>query len=50
MRSYDISADGQRFLVLLTRENDSDPESATPQLVLVQHWFDELARLAPVAR
>lgn len=41
---YDVTADGQRFLMLRPVEDTS----STPQLVLVQNWFEELKRLVPV--
>jgi eukaryotic-like serine/threonine-protein kinase len=45
-RMYDVSADGQRFLMLKeTREADERPPSA--RIILVQHWFEELKRLVP---
>jgi Tol biopolymer transport system component len=40
-RTYDISPDGQRFLLI-------KPETATPpSIVVVQNWFEELKRLVP---
>jgi serine/threonine-protein kinase len=39
-RSYDVSADGERFLMI----KDTAPP---PSLVVVQHWDQELKRLAP---
>jgi hypothetical protein len=42
-RSYDVSPDGRRFLLTLTKEA---PASLAPaQMILVQHWFEELRRL-----
>ena len=41
-RSYDVSIDGQRFLMIKGPGAD-----ATPALILVQHWDAELKRLAP---
>jgi serine/threonine-protein kinase len=39
-RHYDVSADGQRFLMLKFATGDAD---ATPvSMVLVEHWFEEL--------
>jgi serine/threonine-protein kinase len=43
-RSYDISPDGQRFLVL---KPASDPNTPPPQLIVVQHFDEELKRLVP---
>jgi len=47
-REYDAASDG-RFLVI--RFDDGTRESATtvlPEIVLVQHWVEELQRLVPV--
>ena len=43
-RTYDISRDGQRFLVVKTA---SDPNVAPPQIIVVQHFDEELKRLVP---
>ena len=40
-RTYDVSVDGQRFLMLKDTVGDG-----VPQLVVVQHWADHLDRLA----
>jgi len=42
-RTYDVSVDGRRFLVIKRSAN----EAAAPQLIVVQHWFEELKRLVP---
>ena len=48
-RSYDISADGNRFLMV--KVPVSTGQSGTPPaIVVVQHWFDELQRLVPAKR
>jgi hypothetical protein len=39
-RSYDVSADGQRFLML--KEN-----ATPPSLIVVEHWFEELKARVP---
>ena len=44
-RNYDISADGQRFLMLKPRAND--PTAVVPQIVVVEHFDEELRRLVP---
>ena len=41
-----MSADGQRFLMI--KEADSEEIAAAPQIIVVQHWFDELRHLVPV--
>ena len=43
-RNYDVSSDGQRFLML--KPPPFDPATA-PQIVMVQGWFEELKRLVP---
>jgi serine/threonine-protein kinase len=43
-RNYDVSQDGQRFLVVKT---PNDPNVAPPQVVVVQHFDEELKRLVP---
>jgi len=39
---YDVSADGQRFLML--DEGEDGTASATTQVVVVQNWLEELKR------
>ena len=40
-RHYDVSADGQRFLML--KPTDTGEPNATPlSMVVVEHWFEEL--------
>jgi len=43
---YDVSPDGQRFLML------KPAETAAPgtQIVVVQNWFEELKRLVPTGK
>jgi hypothetical protein len=44
-RNYDVAPDGRRFLLALNKEA---PASLPPaQMILVQHWFEELKRLVP---
>ena len=43
-RSYDVSPDGQRFLML---KPANEPNAPPPQLVIVQHFDEELKRLVP---
>ena len=46
--SYDVSSDGQRFLMLKpVTDGRRDGEAIDVSLVLVDNWFDELRRLAP---
>jgi serine/threonine-protein kinase len=44
-RSYDVSPDGQRFLMI--KGAGTEASAASPALILVQHWDEELRRLAP---
>ena len=44
-RMYDISADGQRFLML--KEAGADGTAAPVSIIVVQHWGEELKRLVP---
>ena len=44
-RSYDISPDGQRFLMI--KEGAADGAAAPPSIIVVQHWVEELKRLVP---
>jgi eukaryotic-like serine/threonine-protein kinase len=46
---YDVSADGQRFL-MLAPTTGTDAALARPRIVVVQNWFEELKRLVPGAR
>ena len=51
--NYDVSADGQRFLMISEREDgdaeDGDAEAAPTHttLILVENWFEELKRFVP---
>ena len=44
-RNYDIVPDGHRFLMMKTAAGD--PTAAAPQIVVVQHFDEELKRLVP---
>jgi serine/threonine-protein kinase len=44
-RNYDIAPDGQRFLMI--KEGASEAPAAAPQVVVVQHFDEELKRLVP---
>jgi hypothetical protein len=45
LRNYDIAPDGQRFLML--KAGGIDPTRTPPQIVVVQHFDEELKRLVP---
>ncbi len=44
---YDVTADGQRFL-MLAPPGGADASRARPRIVVVQNWTEELKRLVPV--
>ena len=44
-RTYDISPDGKRFLMI--KEGGPGDETEATQLILVLNWFEELKRLVP---
>ncbi len=45
-RAYDVSPDGERFLMITGGEGSADAASL-PSLVVVQNWFEDLKRLVP---
>jgi hypothetical protein len=47
IRSYDLSLDGQRFLMV--RGEQRKPAPAT-EMIFVQNWFEELKRLVPAEK
>jgi serine/threonine-protein kinase len=44
IRNWDLSLDGQRFLMVKSDERKPTPVT---EMILVQNWFEELKRLAP---
>ena len=44
-RQYDVSLDGQQFLMIKQGARNSD---AATSIIVVQNWFEELKRLVPV--
>jgi len=47
IRTYDLSMDGQRFLMV--KLNRGKPTPVT-EMTLVQNWFEELKRLVPTGK
>jgi Tol biopolymer transport system component len=47
IRTYDLSLDSQRFLMV--KEEERKPQPAT-EMILVQNWFEELKRLVPTGK
>ena len=48
-RTYDISPDGQRFLMIKQGDGSGQTAAAT-SLIVVQNWAEELKRLVPTTR
>jgi len=43
-----VSPDGERFLLLRERDADPDAQDGPPaQVIVVEHWLEELKRLVP---
>jgi eukaryotic-like serine/threonine-protein kinase len=50
-RTYDVSPDGQRFLMIKEAGKDaSTKDQVQVSLVVVQNWFEELKRLVPIKK
>jgi hypothetical protein len=47
-RSFDITPDGERFLVVLPAEQTGTGQAPGPQLHVVLNWFEELQDRVPV--
>ena len=47
--TFDVAADGQRFLMIKPEDEGVDSRSGQSSLVVVENWFEELSRLAPPA-
>jgi dipeptidyl aminopeptidase/acylaminoacyl peptidase len=49
VRSYDVSADGKRFLMI--KPSSAAGQNGSPaKLIVVQNWLEELKRLVPTGR
>jgi serine/threonine-protein kinase len=47
-RHYDVSPDGQRFLMI--KDSADDPNAMPASMVVVEHWFEELKQRVPATR
>ena len=47
IRAYDLSLDGQRFLMVKLEQSKPSPIT---EMILVQNWFEELKRLVPTGK
>jgi serine/threonine-protein kinase len=46
-RHYDVSPDGKRFLLLKDAESAGSAKPVLPEIILVQHWTEELKAKLP---
>jgi len=46
-RTFDVSPDGRRFLMIKESGSAADAPPPSARLILVQHWFEELKRRVP---
>jgi serine/threonine-protein kinase len=47
-RTYDVSLDGQRFLMIKEKASSDRASSASPDIVVVLNWFEELKQRVAV--
>ena len=47
-QDYDVSLDGQRFLMIKDAASDADSDIAAPKINIVLNWFEELKERVPV--
>ena len=45
-RSYDVSPDGEQFLMI--KESGGEVTTAPQRFIVVQNWFEELRQRVPV--
>ncbi|MCH7825567.1 MAG: serine/threonine-protein kinase, partial [Acidobacteria bacterium] len=51
LTNFDVTADGQRFLVTTLPGSDiTDPATATPRINVILNWFEELKQRVPTGR
>ncbi len=51
LTNFDVTADGQRFLVTTLPVSDiTDPATATPRINVILNWFEELKERVPTGR
>jgi|WetSurMetagenome_2_1015567.scaffolds.fasta_scaffold11349_4 eukaryotic-like serine/threonine-protein kinase len=47
IRNYDLSRDGQRFLMVKLEQREPEPVT---EMIIVENWLQELKRLVPLAK
>ncbi len=48
IRTYDITPDGQRFLMIFPASGTDSGAASTQRINVVQNWFEELKERVPV--
>ena len=49
-RAYDVSRDGQRFLMIKENVGSSEGSAPPASMIVVQNWFEELKAKLPAAK
>jgi hypothetical protein len=47
-RTYDVSPNGQRFVMIKNATGEAGGDAAPPQINIVLNWFEELKTRVPV--
>jgi len=47
-RNFDVSPDGERFLMIKQTGSEIDDGGSTQQLIAVFNWFEELKEMVPL--
>lgn len=47
-RAYDVSRDGQRFVMIKEIQGTAETTTSPVNMVVVLNWFEELKRLVPL--
>jgi dipeptidyl aminopeptidase/acylaminoacyl peptidase len=47
IRNFDVTPDGQRFLMLFPAARTGDGDAVRPTVTIVENWFEELRRRVP---
>ena len=47
-RDYDITPDGEGFLMVIPVNQPDSGEASRPQIIIVQNWFEELKERVPM--
>jgi hypothetical protein len=47
IRNFDVTPDGQRFLMLFPANRTGDGAAVRPTITIVENWVEELRRRVP---